>query len=272
MSKNCFLCGGQNFTLIEAITSRPVRETDFKIPSNTYFREIKKCIDCGIYNNFHDFDFSELYTGVYNESTYQNNIVDKYNKIMELPFDKSDNKQRVKRILDFLLRNNIDAQTQSVLDIGSGLCVFLGALKGYVKRTVALDPDKLSTVHAKETAKVDGIIHGLMGQVEINENFDLITLNKVLEHVIDPVSLLTSTSNHLNPNGIIYIELPDGKSALENNLAFDREEFFIEHYTIFDSISIQNLTKRSQLEIIELGAIHEPSDKYTLYAFLKKKV
>jgi len=39
-------------------------------------------------------------------------------------------------------------------------------------------------------------------------NFDLIICSHVIEHVADPLQVLTKLKGHLNPNGAIYVELP----------------------------------------------------------------
>ena len=70
--------------------------------------------------------------------------------------------------------------------------------------------------------------------------------------------------------GAIYIELPDGQAALEQGTAADREEFFIDHYAVYCPASLSHLVEAAGLTIAEARAIHEPSDKYTLYAFCRR--
>ena len=69
-------------------------------------------------------------------------------------------------------------------------------------------------------------------------------------------------------NGYLYLEVPDyiaGRSSFVN-----REEFFIEHYNIFSELSLLKILWRSNLTLISMKRIKEPSGKYTLYAFLQK--
>jgi 2-polyprenyl-3-methyl-5-hydroxy-6-metoxy-1,4-benzoquinol methylase len=270
MEKTCYVCGSKQLQFIELIEKRPSRETDFHISEKDYRREVFTCNICGVYNNFHSYDFSSLYAGSYNASTYQNHILDKYNKIMSIPYDQSDNKHRVDRIVNFLQINGNNIKDISVLDIGSGLCVFLGLLKNHVGRTAALDPDSLSAEHALINVGVDESYCGHLGEIKINGNYDLIALNKVLEHVTNPVVLLREAGKYLSDNGLIYIELPDGEAAIKHQNLKDREEFFIEHYTIFNEKAFNKLAHLSGFEIIHMNAIHEPSDKFTLLAFLRK--
>ena len=72
----------------------------------------------------------------------------------------------------------------------------------------------------------------------------------------------------LNNRGVIYLELPDGDTALKYGDIINREEFYIEHHTVFNENSARLLAQKAGLKVLEIKSVHEPSDKYTLYAFL----
>ena len=67
---------------------------------------------------------------------------------------------------------------------------------------------------------------------------------------------------------IIYLELPDAEGALNANGFIDREEFYLEHYTIFTRDSLSYLIENAGFKSHIIKRIYEPSDKYTLYSFL----
>ncbi len=271
--KNCYLCGkSKNLKLISTITKKPKKETDFGIYAKEYYREIYFCNNCEVYNNFHTYDLDKLYFGKYNEVTYNNNLIKNFNIIKNLPEHKSDNKQRVKRINEFCKKKGFKPFTTKVLDIGSGLCVFLAELKTLGFNCYCIDPDSSSVEHAIKNVKVDGAFWGNFEDFETNMKFDIITFNKVLEHVKDPLSLLRISQKYINDGGFVYIELPDGDAALKNGEIMKREEFYIEHYTIFTDNSLKFLIKKGDFISSDIGRIHEPSDKYTLYAFFSPKV
>ena len=72
----------------------------------------------------------------------------------------------------------------------------------------------------------------------------------------------------LAPGGFLYIELPDGESAVSDKEGFEREEFFIEHFHIFSMASMELLNSRTGLQSQSLERIREPSKKYTLRSFI----
>ena len=101
-----------------------------------------------------------------------------------------------------------------------------------------------------------------------NRKFDIICLNKVLEHVEDPLAMLQQCREDLASRGFLYLELPDGEAASEDEVGFDREEFYLEHHHVFTMTSMEILTRTVGLRSVELERLREPSTKYTLRSFL----
>ena len=271
MKNNCHLCNALNSEadFVFELNQKPEKETNFEIPAENYNRKIYKCKICKVYYNSHDMLPEDLYESSYNEATYKKKILDTYNRIMALDNEKSDNKNRVKRIIQFLKDKSMNPSELAALDIGSGLCVFLGELKKYVKYTACIDPDPISANHALENVNVNHAYAGVLKNFKNENKFNLISFNKVLEHVAKPIDMLSDAKKHLNINGYIYVELPDGENALKNGDLIDREEFYIEHLTIFNKESIKFLAEKAGLQCGEIHTIHEPSDKYTLYTFMQ---
>ena len=71
----------------------------------------------------------------------------------------------------------------------------------------------------------------------------------------------------LKKDGLIYVEVPDVRAKIGGKL---RGEFCIDHLHIFSHQSLENLIKKSSLTTIKIMRIHEPSGKYTIFAFVKK--
>ncbi len=95
--------------------------------------------------------------------------------------------------------------------------------------------------------------------------FDVITFNKVLEHVENPMEMLAESAGRLRAGGFVYMEVPDGELAEHEGP--EREEFFIEHHHIFSARSLAHLVGRSGLVLNTMERLREPSGKFTLRAF-----
>ena len=73
--------------------------------------------------------------------------------------------------------------------------------------------------------------------------------------------------NHLHCDGFVYIEVPDGESAVVEGPK--REEFFIDRPHIFSLTSLSLLSTQADFSVKTIERICEPSGKYTLRAFLQ---
>ena len=264
------LCGGTRLTPVFSYQAPPEGEVRFHFSSAaSYQRKVLRCDVCGHYLSLHDMDTAGLYTGDYVHVTYgQEGLQRAFERIVSLDPAKSDNVGRVQRILDFVARRFSPSPSKTprtVLDVGSGLCVFLHRMKAFGWEGTALDPDPKAIAHARETVGVEALCGDFLS-VEGLGRFDLVTFNKILEHVRDPVAMLAKARRHVLPGGVVYVEVPDGEMAVSDGPG--REEFFIEHWHIFSSVSLALLASRSGFAVRTLERLREPSGKYTLWAFL----
>jgi SAM-dependent methyltransferase len=263
------LCGGRRFETVFEYREPPAGEVRFRFSAGgEYRRRVVRCADCGHFLSLHDMDMGELYSGAYVEATYgADGLRRTFERIVALPPEKSDNAGRVARVVQFARSYFPGAAHElAVMDIGSGLCVFLHRLKRETGwRCTALDPDPRAAAHALEVAGVEAICGDFM-TLAPSRRYDLLTFNKVLEHVTDPVAMLRRAAAHLASDGAVYIELPDGEAAMHDGPG--REEFFIDHHHVFSRKSLGVLAQRAGFSIIEDERLREPSSKYTLHAFL----
>ena len=204
-----------------------------------------------------------LYKGTYVNSTYGEGIRVGFEKIISLDPFASDNIGRVQRIKDFF---KLCLVRGSVLDVGSGLCVFLWEMKKEGWNCTAIDPDKEAVKHAVDRVGIKAYCGNFTDLGDIG-HYQLITFNKVLEHVADPVKMLVKASKHLLPEfSAVYIEVPDGEMASKEGQ--NRQEFFIEHLHVFSMASTALMAQEAGFHVKQMERLREPSGKYTIRAFL----
>lgn len=265
------LCGNDEVATRFTYEAPPPGEIRFGLRTGAgYRREIRQCRHCGHFISIHDMDMQSLYEGEYVTATYgTNGMRGAFERIIALPPSQSDNEGRVARVLEFAAKHFpggvFQGRPPSVLDVGSGLCVFLRRMKSAGWNCTALDPDSRAVAHAKETVGVRTIC-GRFLEAPILEKFDVVTFNKVLEHVEDPVAMLAKAQEHVRPGGFVYVELPDGEEAAHEGEG--REEFFIDHHHVFSLASTAILARLAGLVVRSLERLREPSSKYTIRAFL----
>jgi hypothetical protein len=248
----------------------PEGETPFPFLEGSYRREVSACAVCGHMVLDPGVDLAALYAGGYVDATYGDTMRATFARIIALPVERSDNAGRVRRIVDFCATNLPCAQQAGrpprALDVGSGLCVFGWALAQEGWQVLALDPDARAAEHARQVAGV-AAVHGDFMRAEGLGRHDLVSLNKVLEHVGDPLAMLIRARECLSAGGLVYVEVPDGEAA--RNVGPGRQEFFIEHLHAFSPASLGMLIERAGLAALRIDRLHEPSGKFTLAAFCR---
>lgn len=268
-SLQCYFCGTANLSKVFTYDAPPEGEVQFQFSaSEKYEREIWRCDACGHFLSVHDMDMDALYAGDYVNSTYGDDGIRRaFERITSLDPSRSDNVGRVNSILDFTSKHRVaqDNPHPTVLDVGSGLCVFLHRMKAAGWECTALDPDERAAKHARERVGVQAVCGNFMEARDIGR-FDLISFNKVLEHVQDPVLMLAKALEHLGDSGLVYVEVPDGEAAAADGPG--REEFFIDHHHVFSFASLALLARRAGFSALMTERLREPSTKYTLRTFL----
>jgi hypothetical protein len=99
-----------------------------------------------------------------------------------------------------------------------------------------------------------------------SDTYELITVNKVLEHFDSPVTLLEGLAQNLNPeNGLLYIEVPD-RSSIEFRSPDDNILGAL-HLHLHSIKSLLWLLGEVGLEPLRVERIVEPSGKISVYCF-----
>ena len=268
----CPMCGG-GMTLRWTYDAAPEGEMHYAfLDTMSYYREYHQCGTCAHFLEWVPFSFDRLYSSDYVDSTYGDigGIRAAFARIMALPPEKSDNFHRVRWIHEALARNggtlSDGATSLALLDVGFGLGVFPAAMKLKGWHCHGIDLDNRQIEHARTDLGIEAYDRDLATISDIGP-FDLITFNKVLEHVEKPEELLADAQRLLKPGGVVYVELPDGEFAASEGHA--REEFFVEHIHVFSFASYALLARKAGFKVLECVSAREPSSKFTLRGLLR---
>ena len=258
----CRFCKS-NKVLIKQFNRPPKGETNFGfLPYN---RSLWQCTGCQHITNKHNFNIdTTFYKKTYQRTTYKEKARSRFTDLMSLPREQSDNRQRV-NFIDNFWNDTQKNKEKSCLDVGSGLGVFPAVLKELNWDCVAIEPDPEACEIIREQIGIEVLSGDLMECQKIGE-FNLICFNKVLEHTQNPKEMLLQSTSHLKSGGLLYIELPDGETALKES-GPDREEFFVEHFDAYSRKSLELLMNSVRFKILTIDQVYEPSGKFTLRAF-----
>jgi len=271
----CPLCGPTAGETVLEIT-RPDRfERAAGISVKDYQRQWIACASCGLLIDCYDRkDISYLYDDQYYSAEIEKESVsERFNRILALPSEKSDNHYRVKRILSYLTdfystySNVIPADlNKRILDIGSGTGIFLYRFLENAPdwNASAVEPNHYACEHLLSLEKFK-VIENYFSKSVIEDFQELITLNKVLEHIQDPVDLLRNVKECLSKYGLIYVEVPDKKTAQYRES--DDNILGSLHFYLFDPATLCLLFQKAGLVTLTVQRYIEPSGKITVSGF-----
>ncbi len=140
-----------------------------------------------------------------------------------------------------IIEENCPDKSSSILDIGCANGGLLHCLndKGY-KNLTGIDITKICVENVKK-AGFNAFFGGIFNLEELGNNkYDVVILSHVLEHVYDLQKTAENLKKLLNPNGIIYIEVPDA-SRYANYYVVPFYYFDCEHINHFDINALKNL-------------------------------
>lgn len=267
----CRLCGCR---LGEAllIHTQPDRfERSAGVPADNYRRAWRRCSHCAaLINVQRPEDEAALghLTASYYEVDLGTGIRAKFDKVMALPPALSDNAGRAQRVADACWRwRRVQSERAVAIDIGAGTGVFLSRflpLAGAAWQGIAIEPDPLAAAHLRELGRFDVVAAQFDGSLTLPQA-DLMTFNKVIEHIADPLPVIQLAAARMKPNGLLYVEVPDAMTATrrspEDNILGAL------HKHLYEPESLAGLLRRAGFVALEVTRIVEPSGKLTVYAF-----
>ena len=142
------------------------------------------------------------------------------------------------RALYSYLHKLLKPGANSILDYGGGNGRLLGDFVGAGHRCETMDL-------VAET--VEGVIYAGSHPSELQNrpSYDLIICSHVLEHLADPLSMLTELRQHVGESGLIYVEVP---SEIWNRVPLGPDP--VTHINFFTTDSLSALLANAGLDIV----------------------
>jgi SAM-dependent methyltransferase len=155
-------------------------------------------------------------------------------------------------------------KTASLLDVGCGSGAFAGVVKE--KRGCRVVGVELNPAAAADARLVlDHVFEADIMNLSIEETFDVITVNDVLEHVEDPEALLEKLLDFANPDGQLVVSIPNvGHWSIVADLLAGHWDYLpagllcIDHLRFFTRRSVLSMMERSGWHPVETRPIPGP--------------
>jgi len=193
---------------------------------------------------------------------------------------KDNELERVESLSDWYLREQLDFDKRLIRFRYETIKPFLvgprglelGPAEGEMTQFLLNDFDQLTIVEgasdllAQIPARMNLIkIHALFEEFHPEYLFNSIILEHVLEHVEDPVKLLSRVKNWLSPNGRLFLGVPNGNSIhrlvavkmglLDNPCQLNPRDHALGHRRVYTTESLRSDLEKSGLKVIETGGV-----------------
>ena len=160
----------------------------------------------------------------------------------------------------------IPAQSKKILDVGCGAAEFSSVLKeksGAGVWGIEINAEVATSAGRKLDKVIVGDVEGAVDALP-DEYFDCIIFNDVLEHLVDPYSVLRSFSSKLEEGGIVVCSIPNIRhfSVLFELIVLKKWEYRDHgvldrtHLRFFTRSSIKNMFDACGYDLIELSGIN----------------
>lgn len=148
------------------------------------------------------------------------------------------------------------------LEIGSASGFFLFAMEEAGFSTMGVEVSSYVTDFAKNDLGLKNVFNGLLKDAPVHDQeYDVIAMWDVIEHVSDPIAELKMLRRIIKPDGFLFLQTQDVEAWFARLLGTKWQHFkHLEHIHHFAPKTIRVLLDRAGFEIVQLT--HKGAGKY----------
>jgi len=143
------------------------------------------------------------------------------------------------------------------LDVGAADGAFVDAA---ARRGIDAQGIELSSVAVRLAEKAGRKVRqGSLEDIADDEQFDVVTAFDIVEHVPDPMQLVTDMARRLTPDGYLALTLPDKDSVFSRVMGARWWHYIpVEHLHTFGRKAMRALLERAGLRVTHQGRFFKP--------------
>jgi len=235
-STSCWVCGSTELTLDKrSDVDSTLSSKNFEITDKNYgvTFAIYRCIKC---------DFLQC--------SDAENILDYYTNMVDNGYELTRDQRAIQaqRIVTNMARFSLPPATHIDVGAGSGILVQQAVAAGY--NSVGIEPSV--DLYKKAAVLELPMINGVLPSEEAGDDYNIVTLIDIIEHVTDPLSLLLNIKNVMGEEAVLFIDTPDVKSLAAKIMGRRWWHYRVAHVGYFDNNTMAILLDRAGLEVISV--------------------
>jgi 2-polyprenyl-3-methyl-5-hydroxy-6-metoxy-1,4-benzoquinol methylase len=229
---NCIICGSQNNRVAETFENYKVVE----------------CQDCA-FAIVDPIPSPDDLDRLYNSKEY-------FTSHMQYDFDRiSDEKiQKYVSSLIALHSSNLNGirinPAKKFLEVGPGGGFAMKAFEKMGFQVSGLETSLPASEFIRERLKLE-VINSSFEDYRSSEKYDIILLNHVFEHFLDPISSIIKLKQYLSEDGVLYLRLPDHDSYDRRTYKDQWPAYAHYHISNFSQKSLEILASKNGMEVIK---------------------
>lgn len=159
---------------------------------------------------------------------------------------------------EWVVKRLKNKEANSLLDIGSGLGENLAVYKEHGWDVVGIEFNEYAAVKSRKMFGVT-VLNTPIEEARLpREQFDVISLWGVMEHLTDPLAVLRQAFKHLAPDGVVVIMVPQFNCLLSSYLQdypkdADRLLDGDKHLVLFTREGIEYIAKKLEIGIVDIA-------------------
>ncbi len=237
MKKKCPLCGSEKVESLGGGVIRNLSSEDFRITDSNYGKTgpLFKCLCC-------DFRFV----------VFEEDVVQYYSQLEDKEYEEGRDYRLAQQ--ENLLKKlfMIAPGGGRLLDIGAGTGMLIQAAKSVGVDGVGVEPSRWASAKAKELGY--DVRCGVLPLPSLEQDlFDWVTCVDVIEHVHDPVALISEAYKKLKPGGHFLVITPDVNSFLARILKEKWWHYRMAHVGYFNMKNLESLLVNQGSDVVYRG-------------------
>ncbi|OSA93193.1 UNVERIFIED_ORG: methyltransferase [Clostridium botulinum] len=232
---NCDLCESDSYKILG------------KVKENF----LVKCMLCGHVYMLYRLTNEEL-LNIYDDDYFK----DKYVKGNEkVDYDYLKDKPNIMKFVEKRF-NTIHKYKKAgtILDIGCAMGFYLEYAQNCGWDVYGIEASEYAADYAKKLLKTEDIFNNTIENIKFkDEQFDVITMWLVLEHMVNPVNTLLGMKKWLKPGGVIGIKVPNADGiTFRSNLSKWIQQHPEDHMCDFTPDTLERIMNKCGYELLEL--------------------
>lgn len=152
-----------------------------------------------------------------------------------------------------------------LLDIGCGAGLFLSVMRDLGWKVSGTETDGRAAATARRLVPDATVHEGLLEELSLADSeYDAITLSHVIEHVLDPESMLRSCARLLRPGGQLVVATPNAASLGVARFGRSWRGWEVpRHIHVFDQETLVRVAERAGVEVCSAESV--ASSAFYLY-------